>query len=221
MPSLYALLISLALLFVTGTIDWTMRSQGTFKILENRLGDLPRTIRGYRGMDERFEDSVYAVLANDYNLLRRYASPDGRIIWLYVGYYGTAKGGRPTHVPESCYTGQGFSIEDWRLNPFPGGQPGNRVNQMIVKRGPERQLVYFWFHSDGDKILGTGIDQNLLRLRNRFLGRRDDGSLVRISMTIPPGQDEPTANALSAFAADLLRLLPQVWPLEARLRGSG
>ena len=218
MPSLYALLISLALLFVTGTIDRTIRSQGTFKIFENRLADLPRTIRGYRGMDERFEDSVYAILANDYNLLRRYTSPEGRSIWLYVGYYGTAKGGRPTHVPQSCYTGQGFSIEDWRLIPAPGSQSGDRVNQMIVKRGPERQLVFFWFHSDGDKVQGTGIDQTLLRLRSRLLGQRDDGSLVRVSISIPAGRDRQVSDELSAFAAEVLNLLPAYWPVEARVR---
>ncbi len=218
MPRLPALMISAVLLIASGTAAWAIRSQGPFRILENRLGNLPRTILGYRGTDDRFEESVYAVLANDYNLLRRYVSPEGRIIWLYIGYYGTAKGGRPTHVPQACYTGQGFSIEDWRLIPAPGSRSGDRVNQMIVKRGPERQLVFFWFHSDGDKVQGTGIDQTLLRLRSRLLDRRDDGSLVRVSISIAPGQDRQAYEELAAFAADILRLLPGYWPVEARVR---
>ncbi len=218
MPRLSTLMISAALLVASGTAAWAIRSQGTFRIVENRLGDLPRTIQGYRGLDERWDESVYAVLANDYNLLRHYVNPDSRVIWLYIGYYGTAKGGRPTHVPQACYTGQGFSIEDWTLVSSPGGRPGERINQMVVKRGQERQLVLFWFHSDGDRVQGTGVDQTLLRLRSRLLGQRDDGSLVRLSMSILPGQDKQALEELSAFAQEVLRLLPRYWPVETRIR---
>jgi len=218
MPRLSALVVSCALLLASGTAALAIRSQGSFRIIQNRLGDLSRTILGYEGTDDRFEDSVYAVLANDYNLLRRYLDPTGRVIWLYIGYYGTAKGGRPAHVPQYCYTGQGFAIEEWALVPAPGGRPGERINRMVVKRGQERQLILFWFHNDGDRVLGSGVDQNLLRIRNRLLGKRDDGSLVRLSMSIPMGQDRLVSDKLSAFAVELRTLLPQYWPVEARVR---
>jgi len=218
MPRMSALAVSCALLLATGTGAWAIRNQGSFRIIQNRLGDLPRTLLGYEGTDDRFEDSVYAVLANDYNLLRRYLDPTGRVIWLYIGYYGTSKGGRPAHIPQYCYTGQGFAIEEWSLVPAPGGRPSERINRMVVKRGHERQLILFWFHSDGDRMLGSGLDQNLLRLRNRLLGERDDGSLVRLSMSIPMGQDRLVSDKLSAFAVELRRLLPQNWPVEARHR---
>lgn len=218
MPRLYPLVVSAVLLFASGTAAWAIRSQGPFRIVQNPLGDLPRTILGYRGVDDRFEESVYTVLANDYNLLRRYIGPEGQVIWLYIGYYGTGKGGRPAHVPQYCYTGQGFAIEDWTTVPAPRGRAGERINRMVVKRGHERHLILFWFHSDGDRVLGSGLDQNLLRLRNRLLGRRDDGSLVRVSMSIPSGLDGRVSEELSAFADEILALLPRYWPVEARVR---
>jgi len=218
MPRLSTLMISAALLVASGTAAWAIRSQGPFRIVENRLGDLPRTILRYRGTDDRFEDSVYVVLANDYNLLRRYATPEAQLILLYIGYYGTARGGRPAHVPQYCYTGQGFAIEDWSLIPAPGGRAGERINRMVVKRGHERQLILFWFHSDGDKVQAGGLDQTLLRLRSRLLGQRDDGSLIRVSIGIPVGEDQRAFEQLSAFTAEVLRLLPSVWPLETRVR---
>lgn len=218
MPRLFVLMLSMVLLVASGAAAWAIRSQGTFQIIENRLGDLSRTIQGYRGIDERFEDSVYAVLVNDSNLLRRYINPEGQAIWVYIGYYGTAKGGRPSHVPQYCYTGQGYSIEDWSLIPAPGGRSGDRVNRMVVRRGHERQLIFFWFHSNGGKVQASGLDQNVLRLRSRLLGQRDDGSLVRVSTSIPPGQDSRVSEELSAFATEIIKLLPSVWPLEARGR---
>ncbi len=216
MPRPSALIVSVLLLLATGTLAWGIRSQGEFRIVANRLDRLPRELEGYRGTDARFGNSVYAALDSDSNLLRRYTGARGNSIWLYIGYYGTARGGRPAHVPESCYTGQGFSIEDWRLVPAPGRQTGERIDRMVVRRGRQRQLVLFWFQSEGNRIQGTGIQQNLMRLRNRLLDRRDDGSLIRLSAGIPPDDQGGTARELSAFAAKLLEVLPAYWPVEAR-----
>ncbi|MCH8960606.1 MAG: exosortase-associated EpsI family protein [Bacteroidetes bacterium] len=77
---------------------------------EVNLDHLPRHILGLNGRDDRFDESVYRVLNADYHLLREYRSDAHPAVWLYIGYYGTAKGGRPSHVPQACYTGQGFSI---------------------------------------------------------------------------------------------------------------
>ncbi len=216
MPPRGALLVSTLLLLTTGTLAWGIRSQGEFRITANRLDQLPRDLAGYQGTDLRFSDSVYAALDDDSNLLRRYTGSSGITIWLYIGYYGTAKGGRPAHVPESCYTGQGFSIEDWSLVPVPGRQTGERIDRMVVRRGGQRRLILYWFQSAGNHVQGTGVQQNLLRLRNRLLGERDDGSLIRVSTTLPPGDHGETDQRLSAFVAELLASLPAYWPLEAR-----
>lgn len=213
-----ALALTIALLLATGAAAWAIRHEGTYVVAENRLAHFPARVLDYEGNDEGFEESVYAVLGNDHNLLRRYNSSSGRTVWLYVGYYGTAKGGRPSHVPQHCYTGQGYAIEDWRIVAAPDGRREARIHQMTVKRGPERQLVLFWFHGQGDKVLADGVDQNLLRLRSRLVGGRDDGSLVRLSTTIEPGHDEAAFGDLTRFAGQVIQLLPAYWPVEKKAR---
>ena len=216
MPSLSVLLVSGVLLLGAALGSRTILAEGQYHITENRLDALPYTLLGFTGTDERFTDSVYAVLANDHNLYRRYAAPDGRTIQLYIGYYGTAKGGRPSHVPQFCYTGQGYSIEAWENISRPDGRPNEFLNKMIVRRQQERQLVLFWLLGHENTIPKNGIELNLMRLGNRVLGARDDGSLIRVSMTIPPGEEQRTLQDLSAFSAELLRQLPKYWPVEAR-----
>ncbi len=110
-------LISVVLLVIAGTIAFPIAWGSDVVVAKVNLDHLPRQILGLEGRDDRFDESVYRVLNADYHLLREYRSGAHPAVWLYIGYYGTAKGGRPSHVPQACYTGQGFSIVEWTKVP--------------------------------------------------------------------------------------------------------
>ncbi len=74
---------------------------------------------------------------------------------------------------------------------------------MVVKRVHKDQHLLFRFHSDGERVLRTGVAQALLWLRNQLPDRRDDRSFVGLSISLPPGHDQRVFEALSAFAAEL------------------
>jgi EpsI family protein len=192
------------------------------------LDQLPRRILGFDGRDDRFDESVYRALNADYHLLRQYRGEGGQSVWLYIGYYGTAKGGRPSHVPQSCYTGQGFSIVEWTKIALPSraegrtlssveraalGNVSGMLNKMHVKRGNAHQLVLFWYQSK-HKVLADGIEQNLQRIKNRLLYNRDDGAFVRLSTTMNLDNEAETEALLQGFAVELLSLIPSHWPEE-------
>ncbi len=222
-------LISVVFLAIAGAIAFPIAWGSDVVVAAVNLDHLPRQILGFEGRDDRFDESVYRVLNADYHLLREYRSDAHPAVWLYIGYYGTAKGGRPSHVPQSCYTGQGFSIVEWTRIALPSPEPsrpvpsrvegraspeqGRRVNKMHVKRGNEHQLVLFW-HQSKDKVLADGIEQNLHRLKNRLLYNRDDGAFVRLSTSMSPDNEAEALALLQNFAGELLRLLPAYWPVE-------
>ncbi len=208
----HSFVISVALLVVAGAIAFPIAWGSDVVVTDVNLDQLPRHIMGFEGRDDRFDESVYRSLNADHHVLRQYRGAVGRSVWLYVGYYGTAKGGRPSHVPQSCYTGQGFSIVEWTKIKAPGGVDG-MLNEMHVKRGNEHQLVLFW-HQSRDTVLADGIEQNLHRLKNRLLYNRDDGAFVRISTGMVPGREDEALELLQDFAGELLRLLPAHWPEE-------
>jgi EpsI family protein len=181
-------------------------------VAETRFDTLDRNIGSLVGTDLRFDESVYDVLNADANLLRAYRSSEGDGLWLYIGYYGTAKGGRASHLPQFCYTGQGWSIEKWDLLDLdPSGEA--RINRMLVKQGARRQLVYFWFQSEST-IMATGLEQNWYKFQHRLLYNRNDGAFVRISLDVPKGQDALIEEQARTFSLAVMPMIASRWPIE-------
>lgn len=183
-------------------------------VAARNLSGLPTEIAGWRGSDFSFEDRVMKELDPDDTLSRRYASPSGGPpIVLYVGYYGTAKGGRTGHNPYACYPGAGWGIvSDERVEVSFRGRPV-KVNQIVVRQGGEEEVVLFWYQSRGDRIVARGLQQNINRFLGRLLEGRDDGAFVRLSR--PSGGDAAaTSRLLRGFAAELMPQLAAHWPQE-------
>jgi len=214
----HAFLLSIILLGLTLLGVFYIALRPPLKVIEVRLDQIPMQVDSLVGMEMRFEDSVYAALNADANVFRNYVNPDGQSINLYIGYYGTAKGGRAEHVPQYCYTGQGWSIEKWDLVSFDWSGPGKvRVNRMIVKKETARQLVYFWYQSEGT-VMATGWEQNWYKITRRISLTRNDGSLVRISLSLRPGKEVEAEERARQFAQMVMPLLSRFWPIETLVR---
>jgi len=196
----------------------TMVLRPTLVVTDLRLDQLPMKIGSLTGTKLRFDVSVYSVLNADGNVLRNYRSQDGRVINLYIGYYGTAKGGRAKSAPQYCYTGQGWSIERWdKVSIDLPGTGKVKINRMVVKKGSERQLVYFWDQSEAT-VMRTGWELNLHKFKHRLLYNRNDGAFVRVSMALPEGKREETEQRAREFSQAVVPLLSQFWPVEEPAR---
>ena len=78
------------------------------------LATLPSQLGAWRAEDVPLEAAVESMLDADFHLQRAYFHPLGEMVWLYVGYYGTSRGGRPEHVPRVCYRAHGWRVESQR-----------------------------------------------------------------------------------------------------------
>jgi EpsI family protein len=203
----------ISLLLGVGALAWWLELRAPLVVDAAALASLPSEIEGWRARDVPLESTVERELRADFNLQRVYASPSGEAIWLYVGYYGTARGGRPAHTPRGCYTGAGFGIESARrVDVDPAS--GLRLNEYIVERGGERQLVHFWYRSHRRTGLLGGLDQNIDRLIGRLWQGRADGALVRLSTALRGGDESVARARLVSFAMRLDPLLAERWPIE-------
>ena len=206
--------VSLVLLGLTLLGICSIALRPSLAVTETRLEHLPMQIGSLTATEMRFQDSVYAELNADANLFRIYRSPVADPITLYIGYYGTAKGGRAKHVPQYCYTGQGWSIEKWDLAPIsPVNAGGVRVNRMIVKKGVERQLVYFWFQSQST-VMATGLGLNWYKFKHKLLYNRNDGALIRVSVALPEGEEARIEQKAKVFSQAIMSLVSSFWPEE-------
>jgi EpsI family protein len=207
------------LMLVVGAAAWWLRLGPQLRADVAPLNDLPLHVGSWKAEELPIGSAVESVLRADLNLQRAYHSPTGDVVWLYVGYYGTERGGRPEHTPRGCYTGAGWGIAAARtLDIDPHGPL--RVNEYLVEREGQRRLVHFWYRSHRTTGLLGGLDQNLDRFLGRLLDRRADGALIRISTPLDDGGETAARSRLSAFGSVIDPMIGAHWPTERDAGGA-
>ncbi|MGO9146466.1 MAG: exosortase C-terminal domain/associated protein EpsI [Desulfomonilia bacterium] len=212
--------ISLLLMTATLAVVQKMHIGTDVVVWKKNLDKLPYTIGGMQGVDVPLEESVVRELNTDVYIYRNYMSKDGRVINVYIGYYGTQKGGRSNHSPEGCYPGAGWSIlregeADIAIDNG-GVKDDILLNTLQVKKGDENQLVYHWYQSQKNMVIKDGIQQNMNRLKSRLLYNCDDGAFIRVSEDIVNNIGN-TKEDLENFIRHLFPLLVVYWPQEKEL----
>lgn len=185
-------------------------------VARTNLEYLPKTIAGYNGIDDSFPESVNRELNTDKHVYRHYRANNRIPIDLYIGYYGTAKGGRTGHNPYACLPGAGWAIVDARKTGI--RQPDNfedtELNYVQARRNGVNTVMVHWYQGAGTTVMSTGIQQNIERFWGSLLHNRNDGAFVQVSAQVP---DVLVADAISevrTFSGLVLRLLPDYWPIE-------
>jgi EpsI family protein len=139
------------------------------------------------------------------------------VVGVYVGYHasqvrerGGGYGDTAIHPPAHCLPGSGWDIIDNRLVvlDMPGlPEAPTTVRRLVIARGEDRQLTYYWYQSRGrvvsedwKKILYVGLD--------RAVRSRTDGALVRFTVPIRRNDEAAAEANFYDFAPRILALLP-------------
>lgn len=211
-----AFLISVLGMVVTLVTVGGLSARPSPAVVRTNLEYLPLQIAGYNGTDDTFPESVYQELNADKHVYRHYRSGNGSQLDLYIGYYGTAKGGRTGHNPYACLPGAGWAIVDARNIRVWQPQPSSdvEVNYVQARRNGVNTVMVHWYQSAGSTVMSTGMQQNIERFWGRLLHNRNDGAFVRISTQVPDERVEDAAARVEDFAGQILQLLPGYWPVE-------
>ena len=209
-------IISSIIILITIASVTIISLRGEPAVISTNLEKLPMRILDFRATEDFFEQSVYAELNANLHIYRHYRSSDERQVDLYIGYYGTAKGGRTSHNPYSCLPSSGWGILDTRKVRLDVDyyNAGVEVNYILVQKGNIYETVLHWYQSAGTKVLDSGFKQNVQRFIERILRNRNDGAFVRISILTDKDGIEGSSLLLKKFAERVLNLLPQYWPIE-------
>jgi len=213
-------LISVVVLLLTLGSVTVLNSRGVPMVVKTNLEKIPMHIDAFQGVEDSFPDSVYRELNADCHVYRHYTDPEGNRVSLYIGYYGTAKGGRTGHNPYACLPSGGWVI----LDAYPvdivtadGESPNGRtckVNYILSEKEGVFETVLHWYQSDGNKVLSNGVQQNIGRFFGRVFHNRNDGAFVRVTVSGREREiDESKAEAMK-FAGKVITLLPRYWPEE-------
>jgi len=188
----------------------------SFEEFPDQLGDWSCRER------QLMDDEIIANLGVTDYLLCNFENPEfSSIVGVYLGYHASQvreEGGGPgvntIHPPAHCLPGSGWDIIDNRLVEldFPGlPQAPTTVRRLVIARGDDRQLTYYWYQSRGrvvsqdwKKILYVGFD--------RAVRNRTDGSLVRFTIPVRHGNIEVAEASFLQLASAVMPLLPDYIP---------
>jgi EpsI family protein len=185
-------------------------------VVKNNLENIPMEIAGLKATEDFFPEAVYKELNADKHVYRHYRNNDGKQVDLYIGYYGTAKGGRTGHNPYACLPGAGWAIVKAEKVSVASNYytKGVDLSYILARKGETYESVLHWYQSAGNKVISNGFEQNIERFKGRVFYNRNDGAFVRVSVVTGEKGIEEANLLVKSFAQKVLDLLPEYWPVE-------
>ena len=163
----------------------------------------PDDLGEWKGKDSTMEQKYLKLLKLDDYLMTDYRNDIGDSVNFYVAYYASQKAGESAHSPRSCIPGDGWLISDLRTQKLEGAKTKGgdfNVNRLLISRGEDKQIVYYWFQQRGRNITNEYAVKWYL-LWDSIVLNRSDGSLIRLTTSLKPGEDIANADRrLTEFA---------------------
>ncbi len=177
------------------------------------LSGFPRQIGEWTGTEKFFDKNIYDILKVSDSFLADYYNPDGYPIYLYIGFYQSQREGELIHSPKNCMPGAGWNIEQSYLEELETPQTGKvKVIKLILQRGANKQVMLYWFHSQG-RIISSEYMQKIYLVWDSVTRRRTDSAFLRLITPVIKSEDETAAvNRLKDFAEDIMPLLFEYIP---------
>jgi EpsI family protein len=206
----------LPLLIAAGVFGWMSQLREPYEVDASGLAGLPMTVDTWLGRDLEIDSGIEDMLAADFHVNRAYIHRFGDIVWFYMGYYGTERGGRPEHTPWACYPSNGWEIVSSEIVEI---APGLEANELLVEKDGQQRIVFFWYQSHRRGGMLGGLDQAVDRFVSRLSVGRADGSLVRLSTPLIDDDRWAARSRLMSFGREIAPKLSQHWPIEIRAEG--
>jgi exosortase D (VPLPA-CTERM-specific) len=202
-----ALIIATIIMVVSATA-WPLMPQrvavapdrATFSLFPYELGDWRQF-----GAERRFSPEIERSLsADDYHAVQFGRSPDEPRLDFFSAWYRDLSEDGVQHTPEICLPGAGWEIAEVErvdLSGDLGLESPFRVNRLILQKGEDRMLVYYWFTHLG-RAIPSNAEAKISVLTKGVFADRLDGAILRI---ISPIDENNTETKAEALMIDLLR----------------
>jgi EpsI family protein len=176
------------------------------------LASFPLQLGEWIGTDIPIPAETLKKLDRGEFLLRDYQDQHrkGAGVDLYLAYFPNQRAGLRRHSPEDCLAGSGWSTLESSTTTLslPGYAPFP-ANRYLITKGPDRQLVFFWFWGRGRGVASEDWADFYLVFDSLRLNRNDD-ALIRLNTPLAPDEDP------DAGQRRLLSFAQQVSPIVDR-----
>jgi exosortase D (VPLPA-CTERM-specific) len=178
----------------------------------------PKQVGNWRqvGQEQSFTPEVERILAaDDYHAVQFGQSSSSPTIDFFTAWYEDLAENGVMHTPEICLPGAGWEIAKVDMVDIAGDLGLNspyKVNRIIIQKGSQRSLVYYWFTHMGHAIPRSASAKFSVLTRGVMAGR-SDGAIIRLISPIREGQPEEVAEArMNDLLKELLTEIPRFIP---------
>ncbi|TCV79110.1 VPLPA-CTERM-specific exosortase XrtD [Sulfurirhabdus autotrophica] len=167
------------------------------------FSEFPLSVGDWQGKGDRLDQIYIDALKFDDYIIADFVDKNQQAVNFYVAYYASQRKGESAHSPRTCIPGGGWKITSLTQRDINGVKVAGHplvVNRLVIEMGETKQLVYYWFQQRGRVITNEYLVKWYL-FWDALTRNRTDGSLVRLTALIQPGEDIALADAqLTAFA---------------------
>jgi EpsI family protein len=179
------------------------------------LASFPEQLGNWAGTDVEISQDVRDVLGPGDFLLRVYRSDDETKPYtdLFIAYFPTQRAGDTIHSPKNCLPGSGWTpVDSHRITLSVDGHAPFVVNRYVISKGSDRQLVLYWYWAH-NRAVASEYWAKIYLVTDSIRMNRSDGSLVRITSRMLPGESADSAvQRVLPFAGKVVPLLNQYIP---------
>ena len=204
-----------AILLAATALFLHARSRNEVLPARQPLADFPQQLGEWRGTDVPIQQEVLDVLGAGDFLLRLYQDSSRRqpYVDLFLAYFPSQRAGDTIHSPKHCLPGAGWQpVESGRVTlDLPGHAPFV-ANRYVIAKGTDRQLVLYWYLAH-DRAVASEYWAKFYLVTDSIRLNRSDGSLVRVTTPLRPGETADAAqDRLISFAGKFSPQLDQYVP---------
>ena len=211
------IILTVVLCLVFAGTGWALQMLPSAANLPNRrsLDDFPLTIGKWQARRHYLsKDILNSLWADDYinaTYTRKDLPNTMQVLIPFYEYQGTR---HTAHAPQSCMLGGGWAMLDSgeRMVTAVSGQ-AVPLRTALWQKGDSRLLGSYFFFQRGRVITSPWMNKYWLMV-DAFTRRRTDGALVRVEMSLAPGQSMDEAyRILVEFVGRVYSILPEYVPL--------
>ena len=161
------------------------------------LQAVPMALGQWHGVEAPLTERIISVAGMDDYLNRFYTNTVGKQIEIYVGYYKSQRAGDLIHSPRNCLPGAGW--ETVRASRSAIQIPGRYpiiVNDFLMTKGLQRDLVLYWYEGRG-RAIASEYTAKFWMITDALTRNRTDAALVRIVVPITHTEAEARADGIA------------------------
>jgi len=163
--------------------------------LRQPFASFPLQLGSWTGHFESLDSDTLSRLGADDYLLADYLKHDSPPVNLYTLYYPKqdSSSNQAIHTPAGCIPGSGWTINENATRLITLNDKAITVNRLIISKDKVRQVVYYWYETDGHITLNPYITR-LLTIKAAFTQRHTNGAMIRVMTMMSSGEPERDAD---------------------------